>query len=73
MTCADEGKSHNSEPKKSKLLPTGGKAKELIEVLAAMYRAMHNPENATNDDDRSEHANQCRDAGPEKEGEEQTR
>ncbi len=56
MTWADEEKSHNGEPKKPELLPTGGKAKELREVLAAMYRAMHNPEDATNEE-KSEHAN----------------
>jgi hypothetical protein len=38
-----------------------------------MFRAMQNPEDATNDDDMGEHGNQWGDAGPEKEGEEQTR
>ena len=64
MTWANEGKSHNGKPKKSELLPTGDKANEIIEALAAMYRAIHNTEEATNDDDRSEHADQLRDAGP---------
>lgn len=59
--------------KKAELLPPVGKAKELIEVLTAMFRAMQNPEEATNYDDRGEHGNQWGDAGPEKEGEEQTR
>jgi len=50
MTWADEGKNHNGEPKKPELLPPVDKAKEIVEVLAAMYRAMQNPEDATNDD-----------------------
>jgi len=58
MTCANEGKSRNGEPTKSDLLPKGREAKEIVEVLAAMYRAMQNPEDATNDEDGSEHANQ---------------
>ncbi len=58
MTWADEGESHNGEPKKPELLPTGDKAKEIVEVLAAMYRAIHNLGDATNDEDGSEHANQ---------------
>lgn len=65
MTWANEGKSHNGEPKKSELLPTGEKAKEIVEVLVAMYRAMHNLEDAHDDD--SNEPNQRRDAGPEKE------
>jgi len=66
-------KERATKAKKSELLPPVGKAKELIEVLAAMFRAMQNPPDATNDDDRGEHGNQWGDAGPEKEGEEQTR
>jgi hypothetical protein len=58
MTWSNEEKGDNGQPKKSELLPTGDKAKEIVEVLAAMYRAMQNPEDATNDEDRSEHANQ---------------
>jgi len=58
MTWANEEKGDNGQPKKSELLPTGDKAKEIVEVLAAMYRAMQNPEDETNDEDRSEHANQ---------------
>ena len=56
MTWSNEEKGHNGEPKKPDLLPTGDKAKEIIEVLVAMYRATHNPEDATNDE-KSEHAN----------------
>jgi len=58
MNWENEGKSHNGKPKNSGLLPTGDKAKEIVELLAEMYRAMQNPEDATNDEDRSEHANQ---------------
>ncbi len=50
MTWGNEEKSDNGQPKKSELLPTGDKAKEIVELLAAMYRAMQNPEDATNDD-----------------------
>ena len=57
MSCADEEKSHNEEPKKSDLLPTGDKAKEIIEVLAAMYLVMHNPEDVANDDTGVESTN----------------
>jgi len=57
MTWANEEKGDNGQPKKSELLPTGDKAKEIIEVLAAMYRAMQNPEDATNDDTGVESAN----------------
>ena len=56
MTWADEN-NHNGEPKKPELLPTGEKTKELVEVLAALYQAMHNPEDAA-DDGKNEHANQ---------------
>ena len=58
MAWADEGKNHNGEPKKPELLPTGNKAKEIVEVLVAMYLVMHNHGDATNDDEKSEHANQ---------------
>jgi hypothetical protein len=58
MTWGNEGKSDNEQPKKSELLPTGDKAKEIVEVLTAMYRAIQNPEDATNDEDRGGHANQ---------------
>ena len=57
MTWGNEGKSDNGQPKKSELLPTGDKAKEIVELLAAMYRAMQNPEDATNDDTGVESAN----------------
>ena len=58
MSWANEGKSDNGELKKPGLLPAGDKAADIIELLAAMYRAMQNPEDETNDEDRSEHANQ---------------
>ncbi len=58
MTWTNEPNNHNDEPKKSDLLPTGDKAKEIVEVLAAIYRAMHSAEGATNDDETSEDANQ---------------
>ena len=73
MNWENEGKSHNGKPKNSGLLPTGDKAKEIVELLAEMCRAMHNPEDTTDVNDRSERANHSRDAGPEKEGGEQTR
>jgi hypothetical protein len=66
MTWPDVEKNHNDEPKKSKLLPAGDNAKEIVELLAAMYRAIHHPEDAANDYDNSEPANQQTDA--EKEG-----
>ncbi len=44
MSWADEGKNHNCERKKPELLPTGDNAKEVIELLAAMYRTAHDPE-----------------------------
>ena len=72
MTCADEGKNHNGKPKKSELLPTGDGAKELVEVLVAIYRAMHNAEDAANDDTEVEDANHQKDNEYKKEGEEQT-
>ncbi len=56
MTWADED-NHSDEPKKLELLPRGDKAKEIVEVLAAIYRAMHSAEGATNDDETSEDAN----------------
>ena len=56
MTWSNEEKSQNGEPKKPELLPTGERVKEIIEVLTAMYRAIQNPEDATNDE-RSGHAN----------------
>ncbi len=65
MTWADEEKSHNGEQKKPGLLPAGDKAREIVELLVAMYHATHNAECATNDDDRSKLSN-CRDAGPKK-------
>jgi hypothetical protein len=58
MTCANEGKNHNGEPKKPELLPTGDKATEVVEVLVEMYRAIHNAEDVANGDDRDEHASQ---------------
>ena len=57
MTWSNEEKSHNGEPKKPELLSPVDKAKEIVEVLAAMYRAMQNPEDATNDDTGVESAN----------------
>jgi hypothetical protein len=57
MTCANEGKNHGDEPKKPELLPTGEKAKELVEVLVAMYRAIPNAKDAANDDRGGGHAN----------------
>jgi len=56
MTWSNEEKSQNGESKKPELLPTGERVKEIIEVLTAMYRAIQNPEDATNDE-KSEHAN----------------
>ncbi len=53
MSRADEQEDHSKETENAGLLPTGKEAKELIEVLAALYRAVHNPEGAE-DDDRNE-------------------
>jgi len=73
MTWADEGKYQNGEPKKPELLPTGDEAKEIIEVLAAMYRATHNPEDVASEGMGVEGANQQKDAEYKKKGEEQTK
>ena len=70
MTCANEGKSCNGEPKKSELLPKGRKAKEIVAVLAAMYRVTHNPDDMPNDDTEVEGANHQKDNDYKKEGEE---
>ena len=58
MTWANEGKNHNGEPKKPELLPTEDEAKEVLEVLVEMYRAIHNAGDAVNDDDKDEYASQ---------------
>jgi len=71
MRCTNEPNNHDGESKKSELLPKGDQAKEIVEVLAEMYRAIHNPQDVRNDD-RSEHANRKRDARPDKEGKEET-
>ena len=47
-------------------------AKELVEVLVAIYRAMHNAEDAANDDTEVEDTNHQKDNEYKKEGEEQT-
>ena len=70
MTGGDEGKNRNGEPKKSELLPKGREAKEIVAVLAAMYRATHNPEDMPNDDTEVEGANHQEDNEYRKEGEE---
>jgi len=58
MTWANEEKGDNGQPKKSELLPTGDKAKEIIEVLAAIYRTVYKPEDAVDDHAKDEHASQ---------------
>ncbi len=60
MTWTNEPNNHNDEPKKSDLLPTGDKAKEIIELLAAMYRTAHNPEDVADNDhaDNGQQANE---------------
>jgi len=50
MTQANEQKNHNGEAKKPELLPTGDKAKGIVEVLLAIYLAMERPEDIANDD-----------------------
>ena len=65
MTWADEGKNQNGESKKPELLPTGDEAKEILDVLAAMFRDTPNPEDPTNADAKRE------DACPDNEGQEQ--
>ena len=65
MTWADEGKNQNGESKKPELLPTGDEAKEILDVLAAMFRDTPNPEDSTNADAKRE------DACPDNEGQEQ--
>ena len=57
MTWADEGESHNGEPKKPELLPSVDKAIEIVEVLVEMYLVMHNPGDIANDDTGVESAN----------------
>jgi len=60
MTWVNEPNNHNDGPKKSDLLPTGDKAKEIVEVLVEMYLmylVMHNPEDIANDDTGVESAN----------------
>ena len=52
MTEANERDNYRGKPKKSELLPIGAKAREVLEVLAAMYRAIENPEDIGNDDQR---------------------
>jgi len=73
MTWADEAKNHNDEPKKSRLLPTGDQTTEIVELLVAMYRAVHNPDDVTHDDTEVGSANHQKDTEYKKEGEEQTR
>ncbi len=60
MSWADEGKNHNGERKKPQLLPTGDNAKEIIELLAAMYRTAHDPEDVADNDhaDNGQQANE---------------
>ena len=53
MSRADEQEDHSKETEKPGLLPAGEEAKELIEILAALYRAVHNPK-GTEDGDRNE-------------------
>ena len=70
MTWVNEPNNHNDEPKKSELLPKRREAKEIVAVLAAMYRATHNPEDMPNDDTEVEGANHQKDNEYKKEGEE---
>jgi hypothetical protein len=65
MAWANERKNHNGESKKSELLPNGERAKAIIEVLAAMFRDMSNPENPTNVNAKE------KDAPADKDGQEQ--
>lgn len=58
MACTNEEESYDGEAKKRELLPTGDKAKEIVEVLAEMYQATHNPEDTAHDDANDEHASQ---------------
>jgi hypothetical protein len=58
MTWVDERKNHNGEPKKPGLLPSGEQAKEIIEVLVAMYRTPHKPEHAVDDDAKDKQASE---------------
>ncbi len=62
MTWDSEGKNHNGEPKKSGLLPAVDKAKEIIEILAAMYRTAHNPEDVA-DNDHADNGQQAHEDG----------
>ena len=58
MTWPNEGNSDNGKEKKPVLLPTGEQAKEIIEILAAIYRTAYKPEDAVDDDAKDEHASQ---------------
>ena len=70
MTRANDGNYENDELKKPELLPKGREAQEIVAVLAAMYRATHNPEDMPNDDTEVEGANHQKDNEYKKEGEE---
>lgn len=49
MTCTNEPNNHSGESTKSELLPRGDKGKQIVEVLAEMYRSTHKPEQAVDD------------------------
>jgi hypothetical protein len=56
MITPDEGNSDNGKAKKPDLLPTGEQAKEIIEVLAAIYLAVYKSEDTVDDEANDEHA-----------------
>jgi len=58
MTTPDEGNSDNGKWKKPGLLPTGEQAKDIVELLAAIYLAVYKPEDTADDEAKDEHASQ---------------
>ena len=54
MSRIDEENGDNGRTKKPCMLPTGEQAKEITEVLAAMYQAARKPEDTVDDDANDE-------------------
>jgi len=55
MTRIDEDNSDNGRTKKPCMLPTGEQAKLIVELLAAMYLAVHNSEDTADDEAKDQH------------------
>lgn len=58
MTRIDEENSDNGRTKKPCMLPTGEQAKDIVELLAAMYLAVYKPEDTADDEAKDEHTGQ---------------